>query len=54
MNAIGLIFSVMSAAGQLAAGQAEKEEAARQKTRDAEYWPNPEEKKKQLDFSKGR
>tara|TARA_R110000824_G_scaffold232317_1_gene420298 strand:+ start:3033 stop:3491 length:459 start_codon:yes stop_codon:yes gene_type:complete len=27
MNAIGLIFSVMSAAGQLAAGQAEKEEA---------------------------
>jgi len=29
---------------------AEEEEAERQKTRDAEYWPDPEEKKKQLEL----
>ena len=30
--------------------EAEEAEAARQLTRDAEYWPDPEEKKKQLDL----
>lgn len=32
------------------AKEAEEKEAARQLTRDAEYWPDPEEKKKQMDL----
>ncbi len=32
------------------AKEAEEAEAARQLTRDAEYWPDPEEKKKQMDL----
>ena len=32
------------------AKEAEEAEAARQLTRDAEYWPDPEEKKKQIDL----
>ena len=32
------------------AKEAEEAEAARQQTRDAEYWPDPEEKKKQIDL----
>jgi len=32
------------------AKEAEEAEAARQKTRDAEYWPDPDEKKKQLEL----
>tara|TARA_R110000822_G_scaffold75065_2_gene180399 strand:+ start:1938 stop:3575 length:1638 start_codon:yes stop_codon:yes gene_type:complete len=42
----GLIINPEKAAAE----KAEKEEAARQKTRDAEYWPDREEKKKQLDL----
>ena len=32
------------------AKEEEEKEAARQQTRDAEYWPDPEEKKKQIDL----
>ena len=32
------------------AKEEEEKEAARQLTRDAEYWPDPEEKKKQMDL----
>ena len=42
----GLIINPEKAAAE----KAEKEEADRQKTRDAEYWPDREEKKKQLDL----